>query len=318
MSEPKRKMIIDTDTGGDDALAILMAARCPDVEILGVTVAAGNVPLPQALKNALMSLEVAGCDAPVFPGAEASLSGAKTECFSVYGTDGMGDKDLIHPTRTAEEKSAVDFLLDTIRAYPDEVEIVALAPVTNIALAIQKEPETMKHVKKIWSMASAGLGPGNATPVAEFNVYKDAEAYDVLLRSGIPVTVIGLDLCEEEETLISAEELSEMEKGSALQKFAALAFSKLLDFRREGNGQNNVDACDAIAMAHALDFTFTTKALLCNASCITLPCEAYGQVIFYRSDRAYDSMPKLSEPKITLLNGQESGRFKKYMNELLA
>ena len=146
ISREKRKIIIDTDTAGDDAVALIIAAKTQNVEILGVTVSAGNVNLEQAVKNALMTLEMADCDAPVYAGASAVYTGKERETFSVYGKDGMGDKDLIHPKRTAEDKSAVDFILETVKANPDEVEIVALGPVTNLALAFDKDPETMKQV----------------------------------------------------------------------------------------------------------------------------------------------------------------------------
>ena len=115
------KIIIDTDTAGDDAAALILAARSPDIEILGVTVLAGNVSLEQAAKNALAVLELIGCDVPVYLGATAPLSGDEKECFSVYGEDGMGDAGLIHPKGAPREQNAVDFILDTVRANPGEI-----------------------------------------------------------------------------------------------------------------------------------------------------------------------------------------------------
>lgn len=313
---PLRRIIIDTDTGGDDAMAIMMAAKCDDIKIQAVTVAAGNVTLQQAADNALMSLEMVGSKAPVYLGSSSSFTGEERECFSVYGSDGMGDQDLIHPVGRPKAESAIDYIIKAVKKHPNEIEIVALGPVANIAKAIVKDPETMKKVKRIWSMASAGLGPGNATPVAEFNVYKDAEAYDILLKSGIPLTVIGLDMCEDESTLLTSAQLEEMKQGNAVQAFCAKAYTGLLEFRRKGNGQDNVDCCDAIAMAHVLMPDFTKKVIKCNASCITDDCEAYGQVIFYRSDRAYDSMPELGEPTVDLVNAQDGPSFYDRVNAL--
>ena len=188
------RVIIDTDMGGDDAAAIILATKSPAIQIEGITVVAGNVSLEQAAKNALMTLEIAGTTAQVYKGAEKSFAGVENETFSVYGADGMGDADLIHPKNSANDKNAVDFILDTVRENPDEIEIVLLGPATNIALVIDKDPATMSHVKKIWSMGTAGFGQGNATPVAEFNVYKDAEAYKILIDSGVPVTIVGWDI----------------------------------------------------------------------------------------------------------------------------
>ena len=123
----------------------------------------------------------------------------------------MGDADLIHPKTSANEKSAVDFILETVKENPDEIEIVLLGPATNVALAIDKDPVTMSRVKKFWSMGTAGFGQGNATPVAEFNVYKDAEAYKILLDSGVPTTILGLDMVTP-DTFFSEKVLMSMQK----------------------------------------------------------------------------------------------------------
>lgn len=144
-SQPK-KIIIDTDTGGDDAAAIIMAALQPEIDLLGITVVSGNVDLDQGAKNALMSLEVAKrTDVPVYCGSSNSIAGVEYEIFSVYGKDGMGDAGLVHPSNTYEKEYAVDFILNTIEESPHQVEIVALGPATNIALAIKQDPETMVH-----------------------------------------------------------------------------------------------------------------------------------------------------------------------------
>ena len=133
------KIIVDSDTAGDDAAALILAAKSDTVKILGVTVAAGNVSLEQAALNSMAALELAGSDALVYLGADTPLSGEEKECFSVYGKDGMGEAGIVHPRGTPQKKHAVDFILDTVRANPGEVELVALGPVTNVALAIQKD-----------------------------------------------------------------------------------------------------------------------------------------------------------------------------------
>ena len=190
-----RKVIIDTDTGADDASAIILAAKAGNLEILGVTTLVGNVGLDQSAKNALAALEIAGCSIPVYKGSSENYTGDHIKAYSVFGSDGMGDAGLINTTSQAEEQDAVDFILKTVKEYPNEVEIILLGPATNISKAIDREPETMKMVKMVWSMGTAGLGPGNATPVAEFNTYADPAAYKILLDSGIDITIIGLDVC---------------------------------------------------------------------------------------------------------------------------
>ena len=144
VSNNNRHIIIDTDTGADDASAIILAAKEKDIDILGVTVLAGNVDLTKSVNNALMALEVAGREVPVYKGADADLSGNIRIPFSIFGEDGMGDMDLVHPTGKTEDMDAVDFIIDSVKKYPYEVEIVCIGPATNIAKAIQKDKETMK------------------------------------------------------------------------------------------------------------------------------------------------------------------------------
>ncbi len=309
----KHRIIIDTDTAGDDAAALILAAKSDDVEILGVTVLAGNVSLEQGAKNALAVLELIGCDAPVYLGASAPLSGEEKECFSVYGADGMGEADLIHPKGSPRtDKSAIDFILDTVRANPGEIEIVALGPATNLALAIERDRETMLQVKRIWSMGTAGFGPGNATPVAEFNVYKDAPAYRIMLELGVPVTVIGLDM-DDEPTWTYEDKLAEMHDGNYVQRFMADATRKLLEFKK-GNGIPAVDLPDAVAMACLVWPDFVEETTLCYGSCITEPGETYGMLVYYRDGFTYDSMPEIGKCNISVVSKAKKEEFVDRLN----
>ena len=287
--EATRHFIIDTDTGGDDAAALLLAVKTPNIAIEGVTVLAGNVDLERAAQNALMTLEVAGAKIPVYKGADRSLAARDFELFSVFGKDGMGDADLIHPKAKVQKKSAVDFILETVKKYPGEVEIIMLGPATNIALAIQKDPETMRGVKRFWSMGTAGFGPGNATPVAEFNVFKDAEAYKVFLDFDAPTTIIGLDMLAG-ETLIDEKTLEAMENSKPTEKFLAKACGKYFEFRRDQLHESSVVLFDAVALAAAVWDDFVLETVPCHASCITAEGETHGQVIFYRKNITYDTM----------------------------
>ena len=314
--DEKHIVIIDTDTGGDDATALILASKSSNIEILGVTVAAGNVSLKQAVKNALAALEIAGCSAKVYPGAERPFNGEERETFSVYGKDGMGDADLIHPKGRAQRKNAVDYMLEEINRHPGEIEIIALGPVTNIALAIRKDRETMKKVKRIWSMGTAGFGPGNATPVAEFNVYKDAEAYKIMLDLGVPVTVTGLDM-DDEPTWVDEKTWKKMLKGSPLQVFVAKATGKLLEFKK-GNGLDAVDLPDAVAVAAMAWPDFVEETTQCYGSCITDPGETHGMVIFYREGFTYDSMPKIGKANVSVITKAKKDIFVSRLLKVLA
>lgn len=297
----KRRIIIDTDTGADDASALILAAKAPNVEILGVTVLLGNVDLEQGTKNALMALEQAGSDAPVYKGSAETYNGTKKEAFSVFGKDGMGDANLIHPKKSAQSGDAVDFILDTVKSNPGEIEIVALGPATNIAKAIEKDPETMKQVKMIWSMGSAGLGPGNASPVAEFNVYADAPAYKAMLDSGIPVTIVGLDVCDGEAQWTDAQ-LNELAKSNEVGKFVADSFGKLQEFYAANGSGGSIMNCDALAMMCALYPEFVNETITCHGSCITDEGETYAQVIYYKQGFTYDATSNDFDYNVTLVH----------------
>ena len=299
---PDRKVIIDTDTGADDACAIIMAAKSKNLNILGVTTLAGNVELEQSTKNALAALEIAGCDAPVYGGSTENSKGEKINAFSVFGKDGMGEADLVHPGKTAEKKDAIDFILDTVRENPDEIEIIMLGPATNIAKAIQKDPETMNKVKHIWSLGTTGQGPGNATPVAEFNVYGDPYAYRIMLDSGIDITVIGLDMCGNEAQWTN-EQFEELSRSGKKGEFVAKSFAKIRDFYASNGSADSVMNCDTLAMTCIIYPDFITDTVQCHGSCITDPGETRGEVLFYKKGFTYDVAENNFNYNVTLVSG---------------
>lgn len=298
----RRKVIIDTDTGGDDASALILAAKSGNLDILGITTLAGNVDLDQAVKNALAALELAGCDAPVYKGSSDNLNGEKINAFSVYGTDGMGDMDLIHPKGSAQDKDAVDFILETVSQNPNEIEIVAIGPATNIAKAIERDPDTMKKVKMIWSLGASGLGVGNASPVAEFNVYHDPHAYKIMLDSGIPITVVGLDMCGGDAMWTDAQ-FDELRDTNRIGEFVTSSFSKLREFYNNNQSRGRVSNCDALAMMCVVYDGFITDTIKCHGSCITEKGETCGQVIFYQQGFTYDVVDNDFDYNVTLVSG---------------
>ena len=315
-----KKLIIDSDTAGDDAMAIMMAAKCPQIDLLGVTVLPGNVDMKQALANALMTLEVAKCDAPVYAGSETFLTGEVPSTFSIFGKDGMGDSDIIHPTRKAEEGSGIDFIIDTIKKNPGQIEIVELGPCTNLALAIRKAPDVMKNVKKLWIMGSAGQGEGNATPVAEFNVYKDAEAVKVVLESGIPITFVGWDLAVDNRTYFYYDDMLRLADTSEEGKFMMKAFTKLADNKLQQYGQYYIDLADPIAMAACIWPDYITSYKSCYAYCCTdtenMP--VYGQVVFFDKDKTYDAKFEIPPANCELSSSQKADEFVERIIELLS
>ena len=312
-----RKFIIDTDTASDDAAALMIAAFSPDIEISGVTVVAGNVDVKQAADNALMTLESCGCKAPVYIGAKRPLIKPRKETISVHGFDGMGDQGIICPKRKPENGRAVDFILEQVAKYPDEIELVVLGPATNIALAILTDREVMSHVKHIWTMGTPGFGPGNATPVAEFNVFIDADAYKVMLDLGAPTTIIGFDMCVGEIGLDEAELLA-LSKGNEAGKFLEKATKVILQFNYDTRGVHMVDLPDAVALAAAVWGDYVTSTVKCHCFVCTEDNETYGQVIFYQEGRTYESMPKIESYNAEVVTSVSERMFtKRFMSMLL-
>ena len=307
-SDKTRKIIIDTDTGADDASALILAAKTEGIKIMGVTTLVGNTDLDQACKNALMALEIAGSNAPVFKGADKSLTGREKVAFSVFGKDGMGEQNLIKPKRKAEKTDAVSFILETVKENPGEIEIITLGPATNIALAIKKDPDTMKKVKRIWAMGSAGQGPGNASPVAEFNVYGDAEAFDVMTDFGIPVTVIGLDMCGGDAMWTDAQ-FEKLEKSGDTGAFVTKSFTKIREFYASNGSEGTVMNCDSLAMMCALYPEFIQESIMTHASCITDKGETYAQVIFYKKGFTYDIVKNKFKYNVKLVTKVDSKNY---------
>ncbi len=315
---PERKVIIDTDSGADDASALIMAACSENLDILGVTTLVGNVDLEQSTRNALAALEIAGCDAPVYGGSSENSMGEIIDAYSVFGEDGLGDADLARPKKEAEKTDAVTFILDTVRKNPDEVEIIALGPATNIAKAIEKEPETMRRVKRIWSMGTAGQGHGNATPVAEFNVYADPRAYQMMLDSGISITVVGLDMCND-EAMWTDEQFEELSKSGAAGGFVSKSFAKIREFYASNGFDDSVRNCDSVAMTCLIYPDFITNTVQCHGSCVTEPGETLGEVIFYKEGFTYDVNVNNSDfdYNVTLVSGvKENDYFDLYMETI--
>ncbi|CAL9275122.1 nucleoside hydrolase [Streptomyces rochei] len=187
-------VIIDCDTGIDDALALLLAVRHPGLDLRAVTCVAGNTDVAGVVRNTLTVLERAGApDVPVARGAERPLIEAVRTARHVHGHDGMGDLGLPAPSRRPVDVDAVTLLRREILASPRPVTLIPTAPATNIALLLRTHPEVTGNIERIVFMGGA-VATGNATPVAEFNVWHDPEAAAILLSAGVPITMYGLDV----------------------------------------------------------------------------------------------------------------------------
>ena len=190
------RIIIDTDPGQDDAVAILLALASPELEVLGLTVVAGNVPLALTEKNARKICELAGRpDVKVYAGADRPLVRRLVTAEEVHGKTGLNGPQLPDPTMPLQKEHAVDFIIDTLmREQSGSITLCPIGPLTNIALALLREPRIAPRIGRIVLMGGGFFEGGNVTPTAEFNMYVDPHAADIVLRSGVPIVMMPLDL----------------------------------------------------------------------------------------------------------------------------
>ena len=191
-----RKIIIDTDPGQDDAVAILLALASPELEVLGITAVAGNVPLPLTEKNARIICELARrTDIPVFAGCDAPLARKLVTAEHVHGKTGLDGIALPDPTMKLQATHAVDFIIEALRTHPTgSITLCPLGPLTNIATAFQRAPDIIPRIAEVVLMGGTCFEVGNITPSAEFNIYVDPEAADIVFKSAVPLVVMPLDV----------------------------------------------------------------------------------------------------------------------------
>ena len=273
-----RHFLIDTDTASDDAVALLMALREPEIRVEAITVVAGNCPLEMALRNALITTERAETYAPpVCAGAAKPMLRDLLTAEFVHGQDGMGDMNLPDPQLQAHSDHAVDMIIDMAHKFRGKLEIITLGPLTNLALALLKEPKLSEMVKRVYMMGGAGLGPGNVTPVAEFNFFVDAEAVHVVLESTVPKTVVGWDVCMG-ETFINQDDIAHLNSLGPLGKFAVRCNAVLMEYTK-GWGKDGFDLPDPTTVAVALYPHIVTKQFDAYSYIEHKSESAYGQFV---------------------------------------
>jgi len=229
---PKR-IIIDTDPGVDDALAFLLALASPEIQLEALTTTQGNVTLEKATRNALAVLEL--CNAghiPVAAGSETPLVQPQRASADIHGTSGIGDANLPAPTSKPIQQHAVDYLIDRVLAEPQAITIFSIGPLTNIAMAIRKEPGFVKSVKELVIMGGAINVNGNATPLAEYNIFVDPHAAHIVFHSGVPITLFPLDVTR--KCLLTYEHINRLLNiDSRITKFISNAVEPYIRFSVE-------------------------------------------------------------------------------------
>ena len=253
-----RRFWIDTDTASDDAVGIVMALMHPNTEVIGMSVVIGNVPVEMGVQNALYTAELCGKSIPVHAGAALPLVRSFATAQHVHGVDGMGDIGLPLKGRAATSNNAVAAMIQAFRKEPGELELVALGPLTNLALAIRIEPQFASWVKRCVIMGGTGVLPGNATPLSEFNWWIDPEAVHIVLESGMKVEMVGWDVSLA-DSVIDTDLAEELRNLGPLGQFSIDIQKSLRRFIQEVTGRTGFDWPDPIAMAVALEPDIATS-----------------------------------------------------------
>ncbi|XP_021739951.1 probable uridine nucleosidase 2 [Chenopodium quinoa] len=291
----KKKFIIDTDPGIDDAMAIFVALQSPQVEVIGLTTIYGNVYTTLATRNALHLLEVAGrTDIPVAEGSHFTITnGTKLRIADfVHGADGLGNQNFPPPNGKAIEQSAAAFLVDQASKYPGEITLVALGPLTNIALAIQLDPAFTKNIGKIVILGGAFAVNGNVNPAAEANIFSDPDSADIVFTSGADILAVGINVTH--QVLFTD---ADREKLAASNGKLAQYLCKILDvyysYHCDAYDIKGVYLHDPATILAAIDpslFTWTEGAVRVQTSGITR-----GLTILYNKQKRFEEVTEWTD-----------------------
>jgi purine nucleosidase len=251
-ANPMRKILIDTDTASDDAVALIMALRSPKVSVLAITMVAGNVSVEQGTRNALFTVELCGSAVPVYTGAAAPLMRPLEDASWFHGKDGLGDHGYQPTARSAERDFAVDAMVRLVEANPG-VELITLGPLTNLALALRQSPNLAANVSRCVVMGGAPCCEGNVTPAAEYNFWVDPEAARVVLRSHLPIELVGWQLSRG-AAVVNGQEIEDiLALQTKFSEFAIRSNDTAARAYRTQTGQEGIALPDPTAMALLLD-----------------------------------------------------------------
>ncbi len=253
-----RVFLIDTDTASDDAVALMMALRAPDIRVAAITTVAGNIGVAQATRNALYTVELCGANVPVYPGSTRPLTRLHQNATWFHGQDGLGDHGYPAPRKAAEEMHAVDAIIETIERNPGLV-LVTLGPLTNVALALARNPDLAKKVSRCVVMGGAPCCEGNVTPAAEFNIWVDPEAARIVLLSGLPIELIGWHLCRGDAVIKPPDIEEVLALNTPVARFAIECNSHARLALKIQTGEDGICLPDPVAMCVALDPTVGTS-----------------------------------------------------------
>jgi purine nucleosidase len=254
-----RRFWIDTDTASDDAVAILMALRWPDVEVEGITVVSGNVPVEMGARNALYTVELCGAEVPVYLGLSRPLLKEASYAYFFHGDDGMGNMHFPEPKKPLAPRHAVHALIEAVNAAPGKLTLVTLGPLSNIAAALRLAPDLAEKIPMCYIMGGAAACLGNITPAAEYNIWVDPEAAQIVFHSGIPILMVGWEHCRGEANLDDTDMDYVRALNTPFADFTLDCNASAIKANREWLGDPGLALPDPVTMAIALDPSICTR-----------------------------------------------------------
>ncbi|MBW8814456.1 MAG: nucleoside hydrolase [Caulobacterales bacterium] len=292
------RLIIDTDTAGDDVFSLMIALTRPGVTVEAITIAHGNVGFAQHAENALKTLEVCGRagEVPVYLGAERPLSREPLDAAYVFGADGMSDAGFPATAQRPAAGEAADEIVRRILAAPGEITILAQAPLTNLALAVMQAPQIAQACKRLWIMGGTDNGVGNVTPAAEYNFYVDPEAAKIVLAAGFDISIVTWTLTLQDGLLTEAQ-LAELDAlDTPRSRFFTVVNRASLDFSRMTQGLAGSLHPDALTCALMLD-----EGLVVEADACTVDVETKGELTRGYLSVSHPILPdaELADPSLT-------------------
>lgn len=256
----KRKIIIDTDTASDDAVAILMAHRYPEIEVLAVTIVSGNMRVEDGSRNARYTIELCGAQTPVYVGCARPMLREPVHAYWYHGIDGMGGMNYTEARLRETRGHAVDAIIELARANENDVMLVTLGPLTNLAAALLCAPEIAKMISRCVVMGGAANVVGNVTPSAEYNIWCDPEAARIVFRSGMNLEMVGWEVGRGDAALTEQEIAEVYALNTPFAKFAMECNVHALQLAKNWQGDPGMTLHDPTAMAIALDPTISKRS----------------------------------------------------------
>lgn len=274
-----RRFLIDTDTGSDDAVALVLALKHPHTQIEAITTVAGNVPLPMATQNAMYTLELCGSSIPVFEGlAKPLLRPLETAQF-VHGVDGMGDIGLPLLGREPAKGHAVDKMLEVFNAAPQEIDLITLGPLSNLAVALLRDPSLAQKIRHCFIMGGTSDNHGNMSFAGEYNMYADPEAAKIVFESELNITMIGWDISRK-YAVFNPEDIAALKAiGTPLANYCLDIQAVLQEYALRETGLAGFDLPDPIAVAIALEPSLILQSKNYFVTVETSSGQARGQTL---------------------------------------